>query len=308
MKRFDIDTRILRPKTPAQTGQELPDGSFVDAWGVKWEPTGVGTYHVVGSPFQKELSLSVIDKYPWPQVNDLVSAEGLQREGKRLYNDTDFGIVLSLPTGIIHQAQFLRGYEGWLMDVIEKPGVIETLFQKLLGIWIMVTEKILDEAGKFADVVTWGDDLAFQDCTIVSPELYRKIIKPYQKKMFEFVKSRSHAKILFHSCGAVLPLISDLIDMGVDILNPVQVSAKGMDTAVLKRNFGDNLCFWGAIDTHYVLSRGSTEDVKKEVKRRIGDLAENGGYVLASVHNIQRDVPPENICAMFDSAREYGRC
>jgi len=308
LKRFDIDTRILRPAGSKKfRNKELPDGSFIDAWGAKWGPTGSGTYHVTDSPFRKGLSLPEIDKYRWPEVDDLMALEGLRQESRALRDAGDYGVVLSLPTGIIHQTQFLRGYEGWLVDVLENPELMEALFERVLGIWTTATAGILAEAGEFVDVVTWGDDLAFQDYPIVSPGLYRKLIKPYQKKMFEFVKNRTGAKILFHSCGAIAPLLGDIIDIGVDVLNPVQVSAKGMDTAILKRDFGEHLSFWGAIDTQRVLSSGSVEDVRKEVKKRIRELGQAGGYVLAPVHNIQRDVPPKNICAMFDAAAEYGR-
>jgi uroporphyrinogen decarboxylase len=156
------------------------------------------------------------------------------------------------------------------------------------------------------DFCFFGDDVAFQDGPMMSMELYRKMVKPYHARVFSYIKSRSSAKILYHSCGSVAHLIPDLIELGVDALNPVQVSAKGMDTKTLKREFGKDICFWGGIDTQRVLPFGSVQDVQAEVRRRVEDLGP-GGYCVCAVHNIQADVSPENICAMYDAAREYGQ-
>jgi len=135
----------------------------------------------------------------------------------------------------------------------------------------------------------------------------RKLIKPRLDHVFSFLRSRCNAKIWFHTDGAVVPIIPDLIDLGIDILNPIQVTAKGMDdTRRLKEEFGDDLTFWGGIDTQRLLPFGTPDTVRADVRRRILDLAEGGGYVLGSVHNIQGDVSPENITAMFDEARAFG--
>jgi uroporphyrinogen decarboxylase len=147
--------------------------------------------------------------------------------------------------------------------------------------------------------------MAFQNGPMMSMDLYRKMIKPHHQRLFSYIQSRSSAKILYHTCGSVVHLIPDLIEMGVDALNPVQVSAKGMDTQRLKQEFGKDISFWGAIDTQRTLPFGTPEEVAGEVRKRIGDLASSGGYVLCAVHNIQADVPPENISAMYAAAREY---
>jgi uroporphyrinogen decarboxylase len=131
------------------------------------------------------------------------------------------------------------------------------------------------------------------------------MIKPHHRRMTETAR-RHGKKILWHSCGAVYQFIPDLIEIGVDALNPVQVSAAHMDTKGLKREFGRDLAFWGGVDTGKVLPLGTPAEVREEVKRRIEDLAAGGGYILAAVHNIQADVPPENVVAMFDAAREFG--
>jgi uroporphyrinogen decarboxylase len=153
-----------------------------------------------------------------------------------------------------------------------------------------------------------GDDLGSQSSTLISPDLYRRLVKPYHAEAIAALKSASRAKIFFHSDGNIFPLIGDLIEVGVDILNPVQVSAGDMgDTARLKREFGDRLSFCGAVDTQRVLPFGTPDDVRREVRQRIRDLAPDGGYICAAVHCIQPDVPPKNVCAMFEEARIAGR-
>ena len=165
-------------------------------------------------------------------------------------------------------------------------------------------EAYLNEVGEYLDIVFVGDDLASTQTTLVSPQIYRNIVKPYQKEYIKFIKSKTKAKLLYHSCGNVTPLIEDLIEIGVDILNPIQVNANDMDTKKLKERYGDRLCFLGAIDTNKVLPKGSEQDVRDEVKRRIDDLGPSG-YILAAVHDIQADVPPQNVIEMYRSAKEY---
>ena len=156
-----------------------------------------------------------------------------------------------------------------------------------------------------ADIVLYGDDVAYQTGPMVRRETYEKQIKPYQFRVFDLLKQYP-MKVLYHSCGSVVTLVEDFIELGVDALNPVQVSAKDMDTARLKRDFGDRIAFWGGIDTQQTLCRGSVDDVRREVRQRISDLAPGGGYVLCAVHNIQPEVPPENINAMYEEALASG--
>jgi uroporphyrinogen decarboxylase len=169
-------------------------------------------------------------------------------------------------------------------------------------------EKHLDAVGPYIDLITFADDLGSQRAPLISPKMYRRMVKPYEAEVIAKVKQLSQAKVFFHSCGNVYPLIGDFIEIGVDVLNPVQVSAAEMgDTARLKREFGQNITFCGAIDTQRVLSQGTTADVRAEVRRRMHDLAPGGGYILSAVHSIQPEVPPENVLAMFDEAMSAGK-
>jgi len=164
-----------------------------------------------------------------------------------------------------------------------------------------------DEVGDVVDVIMIGDDLAGQKGPLFRPEFYRRVVKPRHKRLVQTIRSRTKAKIWYHTCGACTSYIPDLLDNGIDILNPVQISAAGMDPAELKARFGDRLVFWGgAIDTQHVLPTASAEEVREQVRRNLAIWKPGGGYVFNNVHNIQAAVPPENIVALFDAAFQHG--
>ncbi len=179
--------------------------------------------------------------------------------------------------------------------------------QKYLEIRKQNVRLLLMEVGQYLDVFQLADDLAMQTGPYVSQAMYREMIKPYQAELVRFVRELTSARIYYHSCGAVSALLDDLIDIGVEILNPVQVTAAGMETDQLKKRYGQRLSFWGAIDTTEVLPKGTPADVKREVAKRIRELGPGGGYVLGSVHNMQNDIPPQNILAMFEAAAQFGK-
>ena len=185
----------------------------------------------------------------------------------------------------------------------------EALLDIIMEVKMTYWARALELVGTNVMIVSEADDLASQDRCLISPALYRKLIKPRHTKLFSFIKKHAQVpvKIFYHSCGAVAPLVPDLIESGIDILNPVQVSAAGMDTKTLKQNFGRDLTFYGGgVDTQKILPRGTPQQVRDEVKRRLDDLAPGGGFIFNPVHNIQADVPPENILAMWETVREYG--
>jgi uroporphyrinogen decarboxylase len=183
--------------------------------------------------------------------------------------------------------------------------ILDITFRFRLAYW----SKALEEVGDLVDVVVEYDDLGSNTSLLISPQMYRKYLKPLHKALFEFIKSHSRASIFLHSCGAVYPLIPDFIEAGIDILNPIQVSATDMgDGKKLKQEFGKDITFWGGgVNTQSILPRGTTKEVKEDVRRRIGEFAPGGGYVFAAVHNIQPDVPPENIIAMLEAWKEFGK-
>jgi uroporphyrinogen decarboxylase len=302
-RRLHTDTRPLLAGNP-DGWQDIyfQDGSFQDEFGVVWRRAGDGHYAPTGSPL-RDATLADLSAFPWPDPRNPGRTRGLRRQAQQLQEETEYAIVLTLPVGFVHQSQFLRGYEQWLMDIVLNPEFLDALLDSTLHWWLELTDAVLTEVGPYVDVVAIGDDVAFHDRPMVDLDRYRRLLKPRHKQMMDLVKKKTDgAKVLYHSCGAVRALVEELIDIGVDALNPVQVSSADMDTATLKAEFGDRICFWGAIDTGRVLPAGSVEDVQVEVQRRIRDLASGGGYVLAAVHNIQEDVPPENVLAMVDAA------
>jgi uroporphyrinogen decarboxylase len=304
--RLHADTRPLLVGSPdGWQDVYFDDGSFRDELGVVWRRAGDGHYAPTGNPL-REAGRAELDAYPWPDPLNPGRSRGLREQARRLHQDTDYAVILTLPVGFVHLSQYLRGYEQWLMDIVLNPAFFDALLDRTLGWWLAMAAAVLDEVGPYVDVVAMADDLAFHDRPIVDLARYRKLFKPRQRQMVDLIKARSGARVLYHCCGAVRSLVGEFIDLGVDALNPVQVSSAGMDTAALKAEFGDRISFWGAIDTQQVLPRGTPQDVRAEVQRRIADLAPGGGYVLAAVHNIQEDVPPENILAMVDAAVEFG--
>jgi len=203
---------------------------------------------------------------------------------------------------VLAAGQMLMGFEAFMSHLVLEPGLAEAFLTELVEAYCDRTERVFPGLGDSIDVVLVNDDLGTQQGPMLSPELYRKMIKPHQRRLFAAIKSRTRAPLLLHSCGSMRYAIPDLIEIGVDALNPVQVSAAGMDSAELKREFGRDLTFWGGgCDTQHVLSRGTPEEVRGEVKRRLADFSPGGGFVFTQVHNIQPEVPPENVVAMLEA-------
>ena len=230
----------------------------------------------------------------------------MAEDAKELYEETDYAIMADGGFKSFWELGYmLRGYEQSLLDVAMNPEFTIALMNKLLEMNLKMTDRFLDAVGPYIQIFRAGDDLTTQQQRLMSPKSFDAILKPVYKKYFDFVKSKTDAKLFFHSCGNATVVIDDLVEVGVDILNPVQVAAMG-DMAEVKRRFGDKIVFWGGIDTQRVLPFGSVEDVEAEVKRRIRELGPGGGFAVAAVHAIQPDVSPENIIAMAEATRRYG--
>jgi uroporphyrinogen decarboxylase len=307
LQRFSVDTRLLALGKPDNWQDiELADDCYQDEWGVvRRRPASSFCYDLHRSPLSGEISLHDVLRYPWPDPQDPGRFRGL-RERTLALRATDYAVVFPLGAGIVHQSQFLRGFEDWFVDLIWQPDLMGALMDATLDVRLEIARQALSLVGDLVDVVFVGDDLGTQTGLLMSPQTYRRVIKPRQKRAFDLIHSLTPARLAYHTCGSVAPLIDDLIEVGVEALNPVQVSARNMDTQVLKARFGSRVAFWGGIDSQRILPCGTPDEVRQEVRLRIAHLAPGGGYVLTSVHNIQPDVPPENICALFDAAREEG--
>ena len=312
LEMFDIDTRHVRPASKVNDviGETLATGEsdkiFVDEWGVKRKIAG-DYANLIDHPL-RTANLEDLEDFPWPDSADNYDFQGLRESTRKLYEQGEYALVGSLgsPGNIFEQAWYLRGLSEFMKDLIKNKDFAHAVMRRILDIRKRNVELYLNEVGEFIDVVQLADDMASQDNLLISPKHYREIVKPYQLELCQHVKSLTNAKIYFHSCGSISPLLDELIEIGVEILNPVQVSAANMDTQDLKKRYGKKLSFWGAIDTFEVLPNGSASDVQAEVHKRICDLGKSGGYVMGPVHNICGDVPPENVVAMYEAGLKYG--
>jgi uroporphyrinogen decarboxylase len=308
MVRFQSDGRPLIPgPAPSTLGREISPDRFVDGWGITWQSQpGNHYYDIAAHPLAKATRRD-LEAYAWPELAHPSRFAGLRERAQGIQQGGHAVVAL---TGIspFEYACMLRGMDNWFLDLAGDPEFAHALMRKLTDLMRGATEGLLAAAGEYIDVVVTGDDLGSQNAPLLSLPMYRQMVKPYQVELFESIQARSQAKIFYHSDGNVYSLLNDLIEIGIDLLNPVQVSARDMgDTARLKREFGKRLSFCGAVDTQSVLPHGTVEQVRQEVRQRIRDLAPGGGYVLASVHCIQPDVPPENVCALYEEAAVAGR-
>jgi uroporphyrinogen decarboxylase len=315
LKRFDVDFRMVQLPSATVPGLNIfEEGNyyaFIDRWGSKLHmPKEGGLYYDWVDFPVKEPTLEALDTYKWPRPDPPELIDRMAEQARSLFENSDYALVGSavIGGGIFEQPARTMGLENFMMALISEPQFAERLMDQITDIYIESCNNYLDKVGQYLNVFTFWDDLAGQDGWLIRPEIYRKMIKPKQRRLVEAIKKKTNAKLFYHSCGATRGLIPDLIELGFDILNPVQVSARGMDSRKLKQDFGRDIVFWGGgVDTQHVLPFGSTQEVADEVKRRIDDLAPGGGFVFAAVHNIQAYVPPENIVTMFDTALQYGR-
>jgi len=253
-----------------------------------------------------ERYFEAIENYDRPAYLDK-SFEELAEKARELLQNTDYFLVGFFGGHIFQSSQSLRGWDKFLEDLVMNTSFAEALMDRMAEAGMRRFEHYARTLGQYVHLIHFEDDLGMQDRPLLSPSMYRRLVKPYQKKLFSYVKSRTKASILLHTDGAVAPFIPDFIEMGIDVLNPVQVSALGMDTKELKKEFGSDISFWGAgCDSQSILPLGTAREVADEVKRRLNDLAPGGGYVFSPIHNIQKDVPPENVVVMFKTAREFG--
>jgi uroporphyrinogen decarboxylase len=306
---MDIDFRYVQLGIPdSYQDNPIGDDGYQDAYGiVRRKPPGSFYYDLVRSPLSGPMTIEDIINFNWPDPSDPGITRGLRERVLEYRDNKDYALVLPIFGGVVQFTQYLRGFEDWFLDLAVDERLASTLFDAAAEQFTEQATSILKEVGDLIDVVAFGDDLGLQNGPMISPDQYRRLIKPRHKKILDVLKYGSRAFVLMHCCGSIAWVLDDLIEIGVDAINPVQVSAKDMDTKVLKKKFGDRITFWGGIDTQRVLPNGTINDVKAEVKQRIKDLAEGGGFVLAPVHNIQPGVPAENIIAMYAAGQEWGR-
>ena len=235
------------------------------------------------------------------------SYQSLASQARQLRQEGDYFLVGYFGGHIMYAAQMLRGWQNFLMDLLVKPSFAEALMDRILEAHLRRFDRFMASFGQYVDLIEFDEDLGMQDRPLMKPSVYRRMLKPRQKQLFAYARAHSQAHLLLHSDGAIAEFFPDLIEMGIDAVNPIQVSAAGMDTRFLKREYGADITFWGgACNSQAVLPLGTPSEVEREVKRRIDDLAPGGGFVFAPIHNIQANVPPANIAAMFETAHRHG--
>ncbi len=316
LQRFHVDTRYIHAGAAADFRGEIVtrqrDGrtwhDLTDEFGVTWSmPDDAPLYMDITHHPLAEARIGDLRDYPFPQGGDPSRFAGLRDRALQLRRETPYAVISGISGVVYETCWYLRGLERWFMDMIEQPEFCAALLDQTLKFWLDWFDVFLAEVGDVVDVIMIGDDLAGQGGPLFQPEFYRRVVKPRHKQLVQTIKSRTRAKIWYHTCGACQCYIPDLLDNGIDILNPIQISAANMDPADLKSRYGKRLVFWGGgIDAQHVLPRADPETVRQHMHRNVTAFKPGGGYVFNNVHNIQAGVPAENVVAMYDAAYEAG--
>ncbi len=314
MVRLHSDVRGVLDLEPAATRRRnqnrRPHDDCIDSWGSGQLEVTPGYWFPGIHPLIDATTVEELENYPyWPDMNDPSRVAHVADDARRLAAQNEYAIMatpwLLFP---FERAHAMQGMEAFLLNMAMYPDFARALLEKIAGYCKALMDRFLDELGDNVDIIKIGDDLGTQESLMISPQMYRDLLMPIHADFIEFIKARTSAKIFFHSCGDVFPLIEDFIDIGVDILNPIQTSSGKMsDLATLKKRFGRNIVFCGGIDSHRVLPYGSVEEVRQEVRRVIDLLGPGGGTMIGAVHTVMDDVPPENVLAMVDAVEEFGR-
>jgi len=314
MLRLHSDVRgvlDLEPEAVRKRNRERePHSDYIDSWGSGQTEIYEGEWYPGIHPLPDAQTAEDLESYQgWPDMSDPSRIAHVRESARRLAQENQYAI-LATPWLLFpfERAHAMQGMEPFLLNMGLRPEFARAMFEKIAVYCKQLMGPFLEELGDNVDIIKIGDDLGTQESLMISPKMYREILKPVHEDFISFIKARTKAKIFFHSDGDVVPLIGDFIEMGIDILNPIQTSAGKMsDLPALKKRFGSNIVFCGAIDSHRVLPFGTVEDVREEVKRVIEILGPGGGSMIGSVHTVMNDVPPENVLAMVDAVEEFGR-
>ena len=313
MRRLHCDVRgvlDLEPENVRKRNRERdPHSDCIDSWGSGQMEITPGNWFPGIHPLAEARSIEDLASYQgWPDMSDPSRIAHVRETAKRLSEENQFAIMatpwLLFP---FERAHAMQGMEPYLLNMAMNPDFARAMLEKIADYCKQLMGPFLEELGDNVDIIKIGDDLGTQNSLLISPKMYRDILKPIHADFISFIKSRTKAKILFHSCGDVAPLIPDFIDIGVDILNPIQTSTGSIsDLPSLKKRFGKNMVFCGGIDSHRILPFGSVEEVRQEVRRVMQALGPEGGCMIGAVHTVMNDVPPENVLAMVDAVEEFG--
>ena len=303
LEHFGVDfRRVFLNKGPAAKTIDHDDGAFTDAWGVRSRNVGIFV-NAIAHPLRHVATITDVEAYPWPTAEGLYSAAGVREAAYHLYHNTDYAVVARNPLspGFLDRGCSLLGMAEFFMLMVDAPEVADHILDHILEIYQGVYRMFLEAAGPYVQMVEVADDLGAERSTLISPAMYRRFIKPRAQQLYAMIRELApDAFIIHHTDGNVFAIIPDLIEIGVNVLNPMQTSSRDMDAAKVKAAFGDRLAFHGAIEG----MEGDKDALVAEVKARIDVLGNGGGYVMASCNHMI-DVAPENIVAMFETAVNY---
>lgn len=309
LKALDVDIRHIGLKGPSHRAgrTEHSDGTWSDEWGLRYRK--VGYYNQLVDPPLRNATLDEIEHYPWPDPGDPGRVQGLAERARRLHEDTDYGIsAKSVSPGIFLLCCRLRGMDQFLMDMLVDKPIAKSLLARVEETVLGLMDVLLSAIGPYVQMVETQDDLGMQQAPLISPALYRELIQPRHARMGSLIKKKTGggAKVFLHSDGSVFDLLPDIIDAGIEVLNPIQPQAKKMEATRLKSAFGEKLVFHGGLDQQHTIPRGTPADAEAEVRRVVHALAPGGGYIFSPCHHLQPDVSPENILAIYRAAARYG--
>ncbi len=305
--KFHIDLRGIRPGKPKNREEVvLEDGGFIDEWGITYAPSCGGAYYdIVRSPLA-EVEIGEIEHTLRLDIDDPGYTEGIREKAEQLYHHTDFAIVGNMTSAqIFERCWYLRGFERFLMDLSVDKRFAHKLLRVITNIQKERVKNFLIEVGEFLQIFKVSDDLCGQLNPLISPKMYREMIQPYHLEYFDHIKQYTPAKLALHCCGNFRPLLSDLIDSGVEIIHTLQQSCPDMDPRGLKKEFGSEVVFWGGMDVQNIIPIATPQQVKDQVERMIDIMSPEGGYIFGPSHNFQADVPPENIVTMYETGLSY---
>jgi len=316
LERFHVDIRYICAHGPESFTGKIEQNhrggklwhDLTDEFGVVWSmPDDQPLYMDISHHPLASATIEDLADYPFPAGNDPTRFTGVRAKALELRNETPYAISTGIGGVVYEICWYMRGLERWFTDMIENPTFCEALLDRTLQYWLDYFTGYMAEIGDLIDVVMIGDDLAGQQGPLFSPDFYRKVVKPRQKRLVQHIKSLTKAKIWYHTCGSCQPLIGELIDNGIDALNPIQIGSENMNPQELKKQFGAQITFWGGgCDSQHILPFATPEEITQHVKRNLEIFKSGGGYVFNNVHNIQAGVPAENIIAMYEAAYDYG--
>ncbi len=322
LERLQVDTRGLFPLCSHNWQINVKDkGDYLeynDEWGfVHHFARDSYWWSMIKSPLEGQIvEREQVDNYHCPAAALPERIAGLREQAIKLRSEGKIVVLKGLCAGLLEMGQRIRGMENFLCDLFVDLDNAKRILDKLTNYKLQFWEMALEELGDVVDIVMESDDYGTQESQLIPPKTFREIFKPRYETIFKLIKQKFKEKkvsgergwIFFHSCGNIRPILPDFIEMGIDILNPIHFNAVGMEPVALKKDFGSEVTFWGGgVETQHILPTGSPEQVSDDVKRNLSALMPGGGYIFNTVHNIQAEVPPENIMAMWNTLQEFGK-